>query len=176
MKDTQAAIGIVNQMQQDGVIGKYAIGGAVAAAFYVEPTTTYDIDVFITFDQKPGSLLVSLDPIYTYLKSKGCEVKGEHLSVGGWNVQFLPAADRLYEEALNEATETVVGATKAWVMRAEHLMAIALRTGRGKDLIRVEQFVQDKAYDPAKLNAVLERHGLVEKWEQFNEKYIGGAK
>jgi hypothetical protein len=32
-------------------------------------------------------------------------------------------------------------------MTAEHLMAIALKTGRGKDFIRLEQFVQGKIFD-----------------------------
>lgn len=173
MNDTQVALQVVNQMRDDGVIGKYAIGGAVAAAFYIEPTATYDIDIFIMFDSNP--LIVTLEPIYAYLKAKGCEIKGEHISVGGWNVQFLPATDKLFEEALNEAVETLVGGTKATVMRPEHLMAIALRLGRGKDLIRVEQFVQNKAFNADKLNQVLERHGLLSKWKQFNDKYIANA-
>ena len=30
-------------MQADGVIGKYAIGGAVGATFYLEPAATLDL-------------------------------------------------------------------------------------------------------------------------------------
>jgi hypothetical protein len=54
-------------MQADGVIGHYAIGGAVGATFYLEPTATYDIDIFI-------SVPVSLSPIYQYLIEHGCKV------------------------------------------------------------------------------------------------------
>jgi hypothetical protein len=172
MNDTQLVFHTINKMREDGVIDKYAIGGAIGAAFYTEPTATYDVDVFITFDSDPGSLIVSLEPIYAYLKARGCEVNGEHISIGGWNVQFLPAADALLDEALNEAEETEVGETKVWVMRAEHLMAVALRLGRGKDLIRLEQFVQNKAFDTARLNQILKRHSLVAKWKQFNDKYL----
>ena len=32
----QEVIAAINQMQADGVIGKYAIGGAVGARFYLE--------------------------------------------------------------------------------------------------------------------------------------------
>lgn len=32
----QEALAIINQMQAAGVIGRYAIGGAVGAAFYLE--------------------------------------------------------------------------------------------------------------------------------------------
>ena len=36
------AIAIINRMQADGIIGRYAIGGAVGATFYLEPITTLD--------------------------------------------------------------------------------------------------------------------------------------
>ena len=39
IRDTIAA---VNQMQADGVIERYAIGGAVGATFYLEPVATLD--------------------------------------------------------------------------------------------------------------------------------------
>ena len=32
----KATLTVINQMQTDGVIGKYAIGGAVGATFYLE--------------------------------------------------------------------------------------------------------------------------------------------
>jgi hypothetical protein len=33
----QATLEVINQMQRDGIIGKYAIGGAVGATLYLEP-------------------------------------------------------------------------------------------------------------------------------------------
>jgi len=38
---------VINQMQAAGVIGRYALGGAVGAAFYLEPVRTVDVDVFV---------------------------------------------------------------------------------------------------------------------------------
>jgi len=35
----------INQMQSDGVIERYAIGGAVGATFYHEPVATPDVDI-----------------------------------------------------------------------------------------------------------------------------------
>ncbi|HEX5399940.1 MAG TPA: hypothetical protein VFY06_12925 [Verrucomicrobiae bacterium] len=165
---------VINEMQGAGVIGKYAIGGAVAATFYIEPTATYDIDIFISFENFPGSPIASLEPIYKYLSGRQYKTSGAHFFIAGWQVQFLPADDALNLEALLQAVETHVGEVKTWVMRAEHLMAIALKTGRGKDLIRLEQFVHYHAFDPAKLNPILARHNLVEKWRQFDDKYIQG--
>ena len=39
------AIIVLNQMRADGVIERYAIGGAVGATFYLEPVATLDVDV-----------------------------------------------------------------------------------------------------------------------------------
>ena len=37
---------VLNQLERDGVLGRYAIGGALGATFYVEPLLTFDLDVF----------------------------------------------------------------------------------------------------------------------------------
>jgi hypothetical protein len=172
MNDTANALRVIDQMCRDGVVQSYAIGGAVAATFYVEPTSTYDIDVFVPFQEDTG---LALSPIYGYLSVRGYKPEGAHVTIEGWQVQFLPADDALLKEALREANEakvTEAGDIKTKVMSAEHLMAIALRTGRGKDLIRLEQFVQHKAFDEASLSRILERHNLLEKWARFNDKYI----
>jgi hypothetical protein len=176
MKDTQAALKVINEMQADGVIGKYAIGGAIGATFYIEPTSTFDIDIFISFGNVSPNTPVTLGHIFQYLKSRGYEFINANMMIEGWQVQFLPADDSLNNEALLQAVETEVGGVKTWVMTAEHLMANALKTGRGKDLIRLEQFVQHGAFDGTKLNDILVRHDLVEKWKKFNDKYIGTEK
>jgi len=47
MKQT---LDVINRMEADGIIGRYAIAGAVAAYNYVEPTVTKDVDILIAFD------------------------------------------------------------------------------------------------------------------------------
>jgi hypothetical protein len=74
-----------------------------------------------------------------------------------------------------ESVAASVEGVTTWVMSAEHLVAIALRTGRAKDHIRILQFVEQKAVDRGKLQSVLERHGLTLKWLQFEKKYLEGA-
>ena len=49
----KATLQVVNQMQSDGVISRYAIGGAIGATFYLEPTSTFDIDVFVALQNLP---------------------------------------------------------------------------------------------------------------------------
>lgn len=36
---------ILNDLEHDGVLGRYAIGGAMGATFYVEPLLTFDLDM-----------------------------------------------------------------------------------------------------------------------------------
>ena len=164
---------IINQMQADGIIGKYAIGGAVGATFYLEPTATVDLDVFVTLPVTPGGL-VSLERIYDYLKIRGGKVEDEYIVIGGWPVQFLPPSNDLEEEAIAEAVATKLEDVNAWVMTPEHLVAIALRTGRSKDHIRVLQFIEQGAVNQAKLRSLLDSHGLTAKWRQFGQRYLEG--
>ena len=169
MKETLQTI---NGMQADGVIGKYAIGGAVGATLYLEPAATLDIDIFLLFPEVAQGALVSLSPIYEYLSSRGWKVEGEHIVVGGWPVQFLTAADGLEKEAIERATPTEVEGVRTWVMTAEHLAAIALKAGRLKDQNRILQFLEQSELDRASLAQIIETHGLTEKWERFKKRYL----
>ena len=56
----KATLETVNRMERDGVIGKYAIGGAVGATFYLEPSATDDIDIFVALPTAPGTSLLTL--------------------------------------------------------------------------------------------------------------------
>jgi hypothetical protein len=53
----KATLEAINQMQADGVIGKYAIGGAVGATFYLEPAATLDVDIFVVLPMASGGSL-----------------------------------------------------------------------------------------------------------------------
>lgn len=170
----KAALEAINGMQADGVIGKYAIGGAVGATLYLEPAATLDVDIFVTLPTVPGSPLVTLSPIYSYLKAHGANVQDEYIEIGGWPLQFLPPSNALEEEAVASSVRATVEGVTTWVMSAEHLVAIALRTGRSKDHIRILQFIERKAVDRAKLQSLIVKHGLSGKWEQFQRKYLEG--
>ncbi len=171
----QEVITTINQMQADGVIDRYAIGGAVGATFYLEPVATLDVDIFITFQPEPGSLIISPKPIFDYLKARGCTMEGEYIVIGGWPVRFLPPTGPLVEEALVQAVEIDVEGTPARVFTAEHLAAIALQTGRAKDKARLLQFIESAALDAGSFQAILARHGLVEAWQKFERQFLSDA-
>lgn len=162
---------MINRMRDEGVIDRYALGGAVAATFYLEPFATLDIDIFISFPNVAPGSLVSLDRIYSYLAKLGYRPSAEHIEVEGWSVQFLPADDLLYDEALNESIETDLDGVTIRIMTAEHLVAIALRTGRSKDFARISQFMGEKVFDSARLERILTKHELVAKWRAFQAKF-----
>jgi predicted nucleotidyltransferase len=169
MKDT---LHVLNRMEAEGVIGRYAIGGAVGALFYLEPSDTADVDVFVSFggDQET---LISLAPIYDWLHAQGfTEHRKEGIVIGDWPVQFLPLVDALDEEALAEAIDTEVDGVPTRVMTAEHLVALALRTGRGKDYLRILAFLDSEILNEEKLDTVLELAGLVDKWQKFKAHYV----
>ena len=166
------AITIINQMQADGVIGRYAIGRAVGATFYLEPVTTLDVDIFVGFRPEPGQLILSLRPIYDYLTGRGCPTEGEYVVIAGWPVQFLPPGTPLVEEALNEAIEHDIDGVPVRVFSAEHLCAIALQVGRAKDKARLLQFVEAGAFEAARFQSILMRHGLVDRWQQFESQFL----
>ncbi len=163
---------VLNEMQTDGVIGSYAIGGAVGATFYLEPVATLDIDVFVHFSASEGSLLLTLSPVYEYLLAQGYRAEGEYVVIGDWPVQFLPPPGPLEEEAISEANQTDVDGVPLRVMSAEHLVAIALATGRAKDFSRILQFIEAGVLDSTKLDAILARHHLLEKWESFGKRFL----
>ena len=167
-------IGLVNQMEMDGVVDRYAIGGAVGATFYLEPVATLDLDIFVALRQRPGQVLVSLRPIFDYLTARGGLVEGEYIMLSGWPVQFLPPMSALVEEALAEAVTVDVAGTPARVLTAEHLAAIALQTGRAKDQARLVQFIEAAVLDAERFQTILQRHGLVDRWRAFERRFFQG--
>jgi hypothetical protein len=171
------ALAVINKMEADGIIGRYAISGAIAAYNYIEAAMTEDLDILLSFDEvgRQGATgLVTLGPIYSYLKSKGIdEHHKEGIIIAGWPVQFLPVANALDREALAQAAEVEVefdesdGAIGTRILRPEHLVATALRVSRPKDLLRITQFLEEEAVDTTALCGVLARHGLMEPWRSF---------
>jgi hypothetical protein len=171
----KATFETINNMQADGVIASYAIGGAVGATFYLAPAATIDLDIFFVFPADSSGLLVSLAPIYEHLKARGGKVEDEYIVLSGWPVQFLLPSDALEREAIAEAVSTTLEGVPTRVMTAEHLVAIALKTGRAKDYTRILQFLEQGAVDRQKLKRILERHKLSERWKQFETRFLEGG-
>ncbi len=167
MKET---LQILNRMVAGGVISEYAIGGAVGAIYYLEPFDTADIDIFVQIETS-GSELMILAPIYKYLTEQGYEAAGEFVHIEGFPVQFLPIFNPLTEEAVREAQTIMYDSVPTRIMRAEHLVAIMLDTGRLKDYLRINMFLEQGVVDMRLLNAVLRRYGLMGKWRDNEYRF-----
>jgi len=117
-------------------------------------------------------VLINLRPIHDYLTARGGMVGGEYIVLAGWSVQFLPPASPLVEEALADAVTVDVDGTPARVFTAEHLAAVALQTGRAKDKSRLLQFVEAGVLKAERFQAILARHGLVVRWQEFERTFL----
>ena len=159
---------VLNSLEREGIIRRYAIGGAMAATFYAEPVLTFDLDVFVLLPQAQttGSML-SLAALYEDLRRRGYVEEGECVIIEGVPVQFLPVYNRLLEEAMAEARDTRYENMLTRVLRAEHLVAIAIQTGREKDRQRVRMLLEQAPLDSEYLSGVLARHDLEVKWKQW---------
>jgi hypothetical protein len=146
-----------NDLMTAGLIEDWALGGALATIYYVEPFTTYDADIF--FIPKDKDLTAGIPAIYSHLQAQGWEVEREHLLIRGFPVQFL-AASGLTDEAVREAERIDYEGVPAKVFRAEHIVAIAASVGRAKDKARIEQLFQQAELDQSRLENILQRHKL----------------
>ena len=155
----QEALQALNQLVEDGVIASYAIGGAVAAAFYITAADTEDVDAFVFLpNSAPGIVLLS--PIYAALTALGGVVEGAYVLFGRWPLQILTDGNPLIAEAIVDALPVDYNGTPTRVFRPEYVCAVALQTGRAKDYLRVRMFFQQDAVEKRLLSALLLRHAI----------------
>lgn len=101
--------------------------------------------------------------------------EGQFIIIEGWDVEFVPPTTPLVEEALERGVERDVNGVPTFVFTAEHLAAICLQVGRAKDHDRVMRFVDAEVLDEEMFEAILSRHGLMDKWHQFQNTYFSEA-
>lgn len=162
----------LNGLKARGLIGEHAIAGAMAFVYWAEPFETKDVDVLAELPTT-GAGLLQLGPIWEFLVAHGGTPEGQFIRVGRLLLDLVPASDALDEEAIAEAVEIRIGEETTRVLTPEHAVAIALRTWRGKDREHVDRLLRTgrQPLDLPRLHAILERHGLVERWRRFKELY-----
>lgn len=162
MRDALAAM---NQLVAEGIVGSYAIGGAVGASFYLPAMQTEDVDVFVSLATNK-SKVVSLAPVYAALGALGGKPEGQYVRFGAWPLQVLTDANPLITEAIRDAKPVTFDGIPTRVFTAKHLCAIALQTGRTKDLLRVALFLEHGAVTRKALSTLLERYDLEKPFER----------
>ncbi len=168
----ETVVRCLNALKARGLIGEHAIGGAMAFIYWAEPFETKDLDVFAVLPTTAAGLL-HLAPIWEYLVAQGATPEGQFIRLGRLFLDFVPASNALDEEAIAEAVAVRIGEETTRVFTPEHAIAIALRTWRGKDREHVDRLIRTgrRPLDMACLHAILQRYGLVERWQRFKEMY-----
>jgi hypothetical protein len=167
MKET---LKVIKEVEKDGIIKAYAIGGGIAATYYIEPLLTFDLDIFFIPVQERIDILT---PIYEYLREKGFRPRKEQILIEGIPVQFIPAYNALIEEAVCQAKTATYQRLRINILRIEHLIAIGLQTLRPRDRERIVRFLEEAKVDHRRLHGILKNHGLLDKYKKFKDSQIG---
>jgi hypothetical protein len=162
---------VINVLEAEGVIGRYAIGGAMGANFHTEVVQTEDLGVFC-FLPLTG-LIATTAPVYARLAELGYAgaggADGDAVDIEGVPVQFLGAGHGLTTEALTEAVNKTAEGVPTRVFQYEHLLALMVETNRPKDRARITQCLESAEPDRPKLEGILRRYGLLDRWRIITE-------
>jgi hypothetical protein len=162
------AIQVIDAMESEGVIGSYALGGAMAAAIYVDPFPTQDFDFFVHLLGEVSDL-DPLRPIIDYLEPLGYKIDGVEFHIEGILVQFIPFTGSLAEESTEMASVVEIDGVRLRVLSPEYLVALMIETDRSKDRLRAKMFLDQDAVNLEELEILIEKFELNEKWQKLNQ-------
>ncbi|MDD5672837.1 MAG: hypothetical protein PHC61_01620 [Chitinivibrionales bacterium] len=168
----EKTIQMIVQAQNAGLFSSYAIGGGIAALFYIEPVATFDLDIFIILPES-SSPLISLSPIYSWFSDRGYKPSQEQIVIEGIAVQFIPVYNDLVRDGVLDAAEKKYGNTPTRVLKPEYLITLMLQTYRSKDKERLSKFLQETTIDYPLLDSILLKYNLKKVFETFKEQYYG---
>ncbi len=167
MRDT---LEVLLRLRDEGTLADFAIGGAIAASFFTPAVATEDLDIFAFLKPSASGLLV-LTPLYDRLQELGGRIENEHVVIGQWPVQILPAYTPLVEEAVIGAVDRAFEDLTVRVVDANYLCAIALQTGRPKDFLRIHTLIESGHVQSDRLAALVNKFGLMQRWEMYVKRY-----
>lgn len=127
VSNIEKVIAVLEEMQIEKIIEKYAIGGAFAATLHNEPISTIDLDIFFFLTEEFDSPILSLKEIYDFAKERGFSFDHEFINIHGWLVRFVEASHNLlWKEAIEKADIIKIGDFGAPLITREHLVAMWL--------------------------------------------------
>jgi hypothetical protein len=161
---------LLNETQQAGVIGNYALFGATAQMRYTEPMATLDAEVLVA--PAAPERLDLLGGVYEFCAAKGYQADGEAIRIGAWPTQFVPAFSPLTVEAMEQADTADFEGVALRVVRPDHLAVIALSVGCAKDLTRILALLESGGVSREAIGGLAARHGLGEAWQRFETRFL----
>lgn len=149
--DVEAVVKILNQLKVRRKLKDYAIFGAVASTYYIEPIYTEDIDIMV---------YARTDLEYISIWRELAKFAKKKLDFGfiisDTRVQIQPTSTHpIYESALRNAKVVRIGNIRTKIVDREHLILLALRASREKDIYKAGFLL--KRADRDYLNLLLER-------------------
>jgi len=142
----------LNRLKETGVIKDYAIGGAHAVAYYLEPVKTLDLDIFI--------LIESDQEFYdfrSYIRKSGFKMSGTHVMIDDTPVHFLPGSmDPFINKTVRKAKRIKVRGIPTKVLSVEYLIASLLISFRLKDKMVIPDLLE--LADEEELTAIINRY------------------
>lgn len=147
----EKVINRLNRLKKIGVIKDYAIGGAHAVAYYLEPIKTIDLDIFISVNSSRDFF-----NFRSYIKNSGFKLKGSHVIIDDIPVHFLPGSlHPLINEAVKKGKRIRVNHIPTKVLTIEYLIALLLMAFRLKDRMVIHDLLE--LADIEKLKKIVER-------------------
>ncbi len=111
-----------------------------------------------------------LGPIYEFARQRGYAPEAEVIIIEGeFPVLFIRAYKDLVREAILNSDSVKYKDVEVKIIKAEYLTAIALQTWRAKDHERAIKLLESDVVDRAKLWAILEKFGLLDRLKKIEE-------
>jgi hypothetical protein len=141
----------LNRLKKTGVMKDYAIGGAHAVAYYLEPVKTLDLDIFLFAESDQDFYIFR-----TYIKKAGFRMRGTHVIIDDMPVHFLPGSLHPFiNEAVRRAKRIRVKSIPTKVLTAEYLVISLLMAFRLKDKMVIPDLLE--LVDMERLRTIIER-------------------
>lgn len=130
----------LNDLEKDGIIQDYAIGGGYAVMFYDIPQATYDLDVLVLLSTKDD-----YHSLYEHFRTKKAKIENVYIFIEDMPVQFLPSyIGPLFYNAIKEANKVKFEDIYSKFVSVEYLILFFLTSFREKDKVRIRNLL-DKA-------------------------------
>ncbi len=145
------ALKVFDDLKKKGVIRDYAVGGAVAMTYYVEPRATRDVDIFLLADYEEHKLT------WDILDKLGYKYK-EGIVIEDIPVDIVPSFQHpFYSEAIRKSKKVRMDNILVKIFTPEYLIATKLLVFRGKDRIDIFDLFRYVKVNLPKLETIL--HG-----------------
>ena len=144
------ALKVFNRLKEKKVFEDYAVGGAIAVSYYVEPRATRDLDIFLLTDEEGYELT------WKRLERLGYEHWEDSIIVEGVPVDIVSSNQHpFYEGAIRTSKKIRIGDTSIRIFTPEYLIATKLLVFRNKDKVDIYDLLKYEKIDVAELKDIL---------------------